>query len=551
MLLHLSIKNFLLLKELEVDFEKGLSVIIGQTGAGKSILLDAIKLVLGLINIKKEFLLEENATIAIEFNVDKNKPVISLLNESGIEFDSSILIRRIFKKNGSSKIFINDQPISLNLLKNIGINLLDFNSQGDQYKILNENTYKNIVDKFSQNESLLLEVRKEYEKFISSKKQYEKLVLEGKDKNKEIEYLLYNIKELEELNIEPDEENKLRAKKKQILNSEKLIKLLNTIKADILNTQSTLLGSLKEVNRNEDLLSSLNNYNDLIKNLEEGFSKVENIESLIREELNPIEHENIDLVQERLFRITEISRKHNCPSQELPQLLNEFRHRLENLKNLETSISNFLEEYKAYERKYCEHARFLSNSRKVNAKKLSENVLISLKKLHMEKARFNIIVESDEKYLSPQGVDKIIFKAAMNPGHPMADIEKVASGGELSRFLLALKVSFADILPVGTLIFDEIDTGVSGNVASSIADQLKDLSLENQVIVVTHSPQLISVADHHYKIEKVYNKKNNSTISKISYLTDKDKKEEIARLLSGHQISDRARELASELLSKD
>jgi DNA repair protein RecN (Recombination protein N) len=553
MLNHLTIKNFLIIKNIEIDFSEGLSVITGQTGSGKSIFLEAIKVLLGFRQIKKEYFLnEEDIIITANFIINKHPKIQSLLNEYAIEDCNEILIRRVFKTSGTNKIFINDQTISLSLLKEIGSHLMDFNNQGDQYIIFNHKSYLNIIDRFISNETLIKDVINSYEKLKDIENKIQKLNLHSGKQDKEIDFLTYSIKEIEELQIKEGEEEELNKKRQNLLKSEKVISLLkeciNNVSGNEVSIQKLIMSVIKELSRNKDLLSSIKDVEKIQENLERGFDQIEQANILLEHEVQALEYEDIDLVQERLFRIREVGRKHGCKGDELSNKLAVLKQELSVIENQEALNQELNNLYNITKQEYLLKANLLSNERKNIAKILKQKILQNLEMLHLKSIIFDIRIETNNDFISDKGIDKIYFEGTMNPGVPMGPIDKIASGGELSRFLLALKVSFSKILPVDVLIFDEIDTGVSGNIAHAIAAELKMLAQNNQVIVITHSTQITALADHHYRIFKTQDKQKTKSV--IEKLSESGKREEIAKLLSGEKVSKTALELASELLNK-
>ncbi len=552
MLQSLSIRNVVLIDKLDLDFNSGLSVLTGETGAGKSILLDSLGLVIG--NRAETSLIrqgEDKLSITAQFLVkDKTSPLWKLLEEYELEADEEIVVKRSLDRNGKGKIFFNDQPISAKLLKEIGKYLVEVHGQFDNQGLLNPANHRDVLDGYGNYTKLLAEVK---EKFWAYKKaKAERIEAENnlsKAKTDE-ENLRHWVDELEKLNPTTGEEEELSRRRLEMMNSEKIIESLSyaygalTQGADIQSALRQAQSGIDRANRVVDgkydeiyaaLDRALIEASDAINQIEEASQNIS---------LNQNELENIE---ERLFTLKSVARKHQTTIEDLPRVLDDFRMKLSSIELGEEGIFALRRHEEECRLEYLKAANELSSKRKATALVLDGKVMAELPPLKMEKARFVTIIEKlDETSMNETGFDNVYFTVATNPNSPQGPINKIASGGELARFMLALKVNLAQSSSVGTMIFDEVDAGVGGATAQAVGERLSRLAKEVQVLVVTHSPQVASKGDNHFKVEK--STCDNITTTTVRELTNGEKSEEIARMLAGEIITDEARAAAKVLM---
>ena len=552
MLQSLSIRNVVLIDKLDLDFKSGLSVLTGETGAGKSILLDSLGLVLG--NRAETSLIrqgEDKLSVTATFEVkDKNNPLFALCEEYELEADDEITIKRSLNKDGKGKIFFNDQPISAKLLKELGKYLVEVHGQFDNQGLLNPANHRDVLDAYAGYKNLLVEVKEKfanYKKAKAARLEAENNVAKAKSDE---DALRHWVDELEKLNPEKGEEESLSKKRLEMMNAEKIIESLSyaygalTQGADV---QSAIRQAQSAMDKANSLVEG--KYDDIVNMLEQALIDVNEAVNELEEasqnvNLNQNELENIE---SRLFALRGLARKHQTTIDDLPDVLADFKHKLSTIELGEEGINELRRAEEQAKTDYIKAATELSSRRKAVALQLDNQVMAELPPLKMEKARFVTIVEKlDESAWNESGFDNVYFTVATNPNSPQGPINKIASGGELARFMLALKVNLAQSSSVSTMIFDEVDAGVGGATAQAVGERLARLAHDVQVLVVTHSPQVASRGNHHFKVEK--NTVENITTTKVRELNDIERHEEIARMLAGEKITDEARAAARVLI---
>lgn len=551
MLKALSIRNVVLIDKLDLDFSESLSVFSGETGAGKSILLDSLGLLLGsradtgLIRSGAEKL-----SVSGVFELkDKNSPFFALCAENDIEIDDEIIIKRSLSRDGKSKIFVNDQPVTQRLLKELGLYLVEIHGQFDNQGLLNPATHLSVLDAFGGYQKELETLAGTYQEWKNLQRRLQKVEQEFLDASREEENLRHWADELEKAKICSGEEAELNRKRTELMHAEKLIENFNTayaalqgrdIGALIQKAQSSLnkVNALTE-NKYADIADSLDT---ALIQLDEAVSRIEQASSEIN--LNAGE---ADAIEERLFALKALARKHQCSIDELPQMLEQIQQRLSAIDKGGADIADLQKAVAAARRNYLAAAEALSSMRRKTAHMLDKAVMQELPPLKMERAVFATnFAQLPESEWNSKGIDSLCFTVATNPNSPQGPLNKIASGGELARFMLALKVNLAQKSSVETLIFDEVDAGIGGATAQAVGERLKRLAGNVQVLVVTHSPQVAAFSTTHFKVSKAT--ENNVTTTAVVKLSAADKKEEIARMLSGEQITDEARAAAEVLI---
>ncbi len=562
MLKSLSIQNIVLIDKTEIEFSLGLCVLSGETGSGKSILLDALGLAIGFRSSLRLIGSDKNiATVNAEFDISNNEFCKNLLKENdllNIENENLLQIRRTIQENSSSKAYINDNLVGINLLSQIGENLVEIHGQHDQRGLLNSSFHCHILDEFSNNQNLIKDLKKVYFSFREVEEKISQLKAKKEQAQREKDYLDYIIKELKNANLKHGEEDELINKKDQLSGKEKLLNFLSEFKSNLLEANSNLISSQKILIRNQNIIKNYlpkeqENFDQLSEKIDQENialdSAISTIENLSRNLQN--REENLDEIEERLFYIRSLARKFNTTAAELPQVIFDAEEKLKLIENEEEFTNKLDEEKKILLKNYKIIANQLSEKRKKAALILAKKVEEELRFLKMENTKFLVEVsdlkaESPED-ISPNGQDKVRFLSSINKNN-FDDISKIASGGELSRFMLALKVALMDVKSMPTIIFDEIDTGIGGSTADAVGKRLKILSKNLQVLVVTHQPQIAAKADIHFKISKTNDK--NKIKTTIEKLDEKNRKIEIARMLSGEVISKEAIAAATNLIEE-
>lgn len=566
MLKFLEIKNIVLIDKAEIDFDSresrakggGLYVFSGETGSGKSILLDALGLAIGFRSSVRLIGNNDNkASIAAEFDISSNEICKNILKQNDLVDDENVnklRIRRVINDGASNKIYVNDISVGASLLAMIGDSIAELHGQHDQRGLLNSSFHEKILDDFAKNGTLLSEIKNLY----INLKELDQEILEFNEKKnqaiREKDYLEFIIKELENADVKSNEEEGLLSKKEAIIARDKINNFLNDIKSNLFESSSYLNLSQRSLIKNNNLI---NNY--LNEDQKEFISLSEKIDSFIEEidkEIDKIEivkksinleEYSLEEVESRLFLIKNLSRKFNVIADELPNILKEAKDKLSLIDQGNENANKILQKRNIVLEKYNNKAAALSSKRKEMAIILSSCVEEELKFLKMENVKFFVDVKpNSQSEYGPTGSDKVKFYAAINNGN-LDEITKIASGGELSRFMLALKVALIDVKSVPIVIFDEIDTGIGGYTADAVGKRLKMLSKNIQVFVVTHQAQIASKADVNFKISKIQDVKKIKTI--IEKLNEDDKNLEIARMISGEAVSEESLAAAKKLIT--
>lgn len=560
MLESLRINNIVLIDKLNIDLSSGLCVLTGETGSGKSILLDALGLAIGYRSNSR--LLrngEESGSVVADFNIMNNQRCKDILKELDIDFNDNIIIRRVLYNDGRSKAFINDVQVTQSFLENVGETLVEIHGQNDQIGLLNASFHRDLLDEFGDLTSKRSVVSDLYDKMKNAKIKLDELVQKKDNIEKEQDYIKHILAEIKAINMYVGEEQELSEKRILMMNKEKVINVLNEVKDSLENQYNVSKGISsaqhtlsRGIALGENLLETGKNaFSEIVDdldqvsiNLNEALSKIDSIYENLGFDGNTLES-----VEERLFAIRGLARKLNIQADLLPDFEKELEEKLNILENQEVFIADLQKEVRELKDTFLKEARELSLLRKQVAKRLSKELMEELIPLKMEKTVFDVeFKELTEENWNKYGIDSVRFIASTNPGTPMNDLSKIASGGELSRFMLALKVVLSQINSVPTMIFDEIDTGISGAVAEAVGERLKKLGNKLQVLVVTHHAQVASKGNYHLKVKKEQKENNTNTIVEVLNMEDRIK--EIARMFSGEIITDEALKVAEKMLGQ-
>ena len=552
MLQSLSIRDVVLIDKLTLEFENGLCVFTGETGAGKSILLDALSLALGaradtgLIRHGQESL-----SVIAEFSVPATHPALAILKDNDLEADTALILRRTLSKDGKSKCYINDVPVSVNLMHQIGDTLVEIHGQFASHSLLNPATHLSVLDKYGKLEDKAEECRTAYydwQKAIKQVEHAEDILQKAKEDE---EFLTHAVKELEAFNPAVGEEAELSEKRTSLMNAEKITESLNAA-YQILSPDGSLQSQISTAVRELEKASRFvpNRFDEILANLDtvsEGIAtatdELENIASDFEDPTQELER-----VDERFFALKDLARKYHTECDELPATLTDFKSKLSLIDKGTDELLALKQKEDMARVNFIELAKELSNLRHKTALDLDKAVCAELPALKLEKAHF--ITQIDDlqpDQATADGLNKVQFCISTN-GAPAAPLNKIASGGELARFMLALKVNLANLDDIPTLIFDEVDSGIGGATASAVGERLARLGQIRQVLVVTHSPQVAAFGSHHMKVLKTSEKE--CVLTTVVPLSENDRLEEIARMLSGAQITDEARRAAQKLLEK-
>ncbi|KRQ86820.1 DNA repair protein RecN [Caloramator mitchellensis] len=553
MLLELHIKNFALIDAVDLDFSEGLNILTGETGAGKSILIDSINFLLGE-KIGKDVIRKSCDFTFVEgvFEI-KSEQLKSIMQDLGIDDDEYVVISREMTKNGKNVARINGKTVTVNMLRKISKFLIDIHGQHEHQSLLDENTHLDILDAFCGEEfhKIKMEYKKTYDELVYIDEKINELKKEEQLKLQKMDILSFQINEIASAQLKLGEDEELSKRRNILINSEKIY---NTIASSYAQLYQREEGSsaYDEIAMSISQLENITKYDENILNikneLEEIYYKLEDIISKLRNYRDKVEfnQEELNVIEERLDLINKLKRKYGNTIEEI---INYYDKIVEEYSTIEKSEEILDELNKKYDKLLSEItilADKMSLKRKETAAKLSASIENELRYLGMEKAKFNVEVSQLEKIQS-SGMDKVVFLFSANPGEQLRKLNKVASGGEMSRIMLAIKTVIAEIDKIPTLIFDEIDTGISGRTAQSVAEKMSVISKGHQVLCVTHLPQIASMSDRHFKIHKmVYNE---NTITKVTKLNIDEQVEEIARMVGGALVTELTKEHAKEMLT--
>lgn len=548
MLTNLIINNIVLIDKLNLEFGHGLNILTGETGAGKSILLDALALALGARS--DNGLVRhgtDNASVVAEFD-PVPQSTLDILQESGIDCDTPVILRRTLTSDGKSRAWINDTPVSAKVLKSVGDSLVEIHGQFANHTLLNPSTHRASLDEFATKninnfKQILDTVNTIYQEYNSAKIKLAELEDFISRNRAEQEYLEHNVNELRTLNMRPGEEQELSSKRTEIINAEKNAAILTDATNAIGGGGTSLDAQIFTVAHIlERIKTEPNPYSEQIDALYNAAEIVANVAGQIAPD--EIDTDSVDSIEERLFAIRAAARKHHVAPDELVDKLQEMESQLNTINNSDAELKKLKSIVASAKQKYDTIAQQLTTARHDAATKLRNAILRELPDLKLANADF--MVEIQESTPSAHGNDDCVFMIKTNPGMPFAPLHKSASGGELARLMLALRVVLSDNNNAHTFIFDEVDTGISGATASAVGDRLNRLAHDSQALVITHSAQVAGYADKHFKIEKTSN--SDTTTTTVHEITGDDRLNEVARIISGAEITPESLATAKTLL---
>ncbi|HRN41759.1 MAG TPA: DNA repair protein RecN [Vicingus sp.] len=550
MLLHLSITNYAIIEKLEIDFNNGFTVITGETGAGKSILLGALSLILGqrvdtsVLNDKEKKCLVEGI-----FKISKEN-FTSFFNENDLDFEEETTIRREISTSGKSRAFINDTPVNLNVIKDLAEQLINIHSQHQNLLVKDGNYQMAIIDSFANIQSNVEDYKKKYLHYVSKRNELEKLKNNDWNSKTDLDFLKFQASEIEALKLQLGEQTTIEEQLKLLNSVEDIKMVLHQATNLLVDKEESILVNLKQI------IQSFSKINDLLpeyKTLYERLNSVSIELNDIAREVNLLndntnfDKENADYLNNRLSSIYSLEKKHRLSnSDELLSFLNELNYKIAQINSADDVILDLEKEVVKLESELRIIAKQLTETRKKIIPNLCQKITTNLKELGMPEATFNIQHQLNTE-LGMFGIDKIEFLFSANKGFNTVEIYKVASGGELSRLMLTLKSLLVKSKNLSTIIFDEIDTGVSGDIADKMGNMMKQMSEDIQILTITHLPQVAAKGQQHLKIYKTTN--DNKTVTSLSILSPLEKVEEIAKMLSGKELTKAALENARNLIS--
>ncbi|UCI09881.1 DNA repair protein RecN [Mesorhizobium sp. B1-1-8] len=553
MLSRLSIRDIVLIEKLDIDFLPGLSVLTGETGAGKSILLDALSLALGARGDAS--LVRHGAAqgqVIAVFDVPRNHPARAMLAENAIEDDGDIILRRVQTADGRTRVFVNDQPSSVTLMRDVGRALVEIHGQHDERALVDPGAHRDLLDSFGGHLGSARGAGEAWRYWLGCEQELSRHRAKVEAAAREADYLRASVAELTKLDPQPGEEAVLAELRATMMRAEKIASEIHDAQ-DVLSGPSSplpqLASLLRRLQRKAGEAPGL--LDDVVKSLDEAMISLDAAQSGVEAALRATEYDpqRLEKAEERLFSLRAASRKHNVAVDDLAQLRDTMVADLADLDAGEERLHGLEKQAAAARKAYDIAAAQLSSLRHAAAAGLTKAVMAELPALKLERAEFIVEIASDAEGRMEEGIDQVEFWVRTNPGTRPGPMMKVASGGELSRFLLALKVALADRGSAPTLVFDEIDTGVGGAVADAIGQRLARLSKRVQVLSVTHAPQVAARAATHFLISKSGG--SDRVATGIAEMDRAARQEEIARMLAGATITDEARAAAERLLREN
>ncbi len=552
MLQNLKIENVAIIEKADISFERGLNIMTGETGAGKSIIIDSINAVLGE-RTSKELVRtgSAKASVTAEFRIN-NSAFDSMLEELGIEpeADGMLLIRRTIGADGKNTCRINGIPVTVSMLKTVGRELINIHGQHDSQRLLNPESHCDFIDKMADIDALLAEYREAFYSLVELRHEISGLVTDDEEKNRKIELLTYQIDEIENANLNPGEMEELKALRTLHRNSEKIIGSLNAAYS-LINGYNEAAGALQQIKMCFNQLDGVSQYHSVIEDsankLRELSYQLEDVQENLSSTIDELDYDPAyaQAVEDRLDYLNRLSRKYGADEDAMLEFCEKCKKELQEIEFSDERLIQLKEEQKKIKQKVVALSEKLTQRRTSTAADFAKKVEAELKFLDMPNVQFAVDIRPIN--LTENGADEIEFLISPNLGETKKPLAKIASGGELSRVMLAIKNVLSDKDEIDTLIFDEIDAGVSGRAATKLGKKLSEVSKGRQVICVTHLAQIAAQADHHFEISKASH--DGKTYTSVVPLDFEGRKHELARIIGSGEITQTQLNMAEELLN--
>lgn len=549
MILGLTLKNFTIIEDLSVGLSSGLNIITGETGAGKSVIVDAINIILGdkasPDNIKSG---KEEAHIEALFDISSDEVIQERLKSSGFDISSGeLLIKRVIYPNARSRVFINGSLSTLTLLSTITQGLVDIFNQHEHQSLLKEENHLKILDNFGETANEVSRLREQYQNYLETKKELDDLIQSQKDRFEKEDYLKYQLSEIDGAELQLGEDEKLEAEKLKLINTERLNSTTQGAYDILYESESSILGSLQRVS--DDLLNSGkidSTLAEIGQSIEKGRLQIQDAAFSLRDYNSELTHDSgrLDIVEDRIHLIGDLKRKYGESVSQIILKRDEIEKELNNIEHFDERVKSLSSESQMLMDESLSLAGKISKKRKQSSKKLTSVLEKELNEVGIKGGQFHI--EFTDKEISSNGVDDISFLFSANPDEKPKPLTKVASGGELSRIMLVLKEVIARVEGGSVIIFDEADSGVGGAVAEAVGQKIRKLSQSYQVICITHLPQVAKFADSHLAVSKTHN--DNKTQVTIKSLEGDERVFELARMIGGFNITQKTIDAAYEML---
>lgn len=550
MLIELHIKNIAIIEEVNIEFGGGFNVLTGETGAGKSILIDSINLAIGgRANRELVRTGAEKATVDAAFEVSPSGA--DYLEGFGVEAEDGIIVlSRELSADGKSKSRINGRIVPLSVVKEVGAKLIAIHGQMDNRGLLQPRNHIDFVDKYANNSELLAEYRVRYNKVKKIKQRLNEIATDETEKERRLDLIKFQMNEIESANLTPGEEEELEKKREMFQNLETIVNgtsaAYENLYGDMNNTSAydllsdAVMNLEKAATHDESLNENLETLNSVVADLED-------VAHNLKSYLDAVDYESgeIEYVEDRLSVIYDLKRKYGASIEAILEFYDNISKQANDITNMDEIIAELKEELSVEEEAMKISAEKLTQSRIAAGKKLSSKIMQELADLDMNKVKFDVRIDKTDFNIN--GSDDLEFIISTNPGEGMKPLSKIASGGEMSRIMLAIKSILSDSDDIETLIFDEIDTGVSGRAAQKIAEKICMLSRNRQVLCITHLAQIAGMADTHFKIEKDVSRE--TVCTSVSKLSEDERKEELARIIGGVTVTDLTLQAAEEMLN--
>ncbi len=553
MLTSIAIKNYAIIDELELEFADGLTALTGETGAGKSILLGALGLILGdradSGNVKQ---LRDHADITAVFDTSNIKPASNWLREQELDEDNECIIRRRVSRDGRSRAYINGNPVNVQTLRELGELLIDIHGQHEHQSLMKPSAQRQLLDDYANHPALTDSVADNYAQLKETEAELKQLELDTAERDNRIDLLSFQTQELDALALGEKEYAELNEKHARMANAEKITTSVQQALQDLYENEEGSIAS--QLTHHANALAEIAEIDDSLKPavdmLQEAGIQIDESISLLRSyadsvELNPNE---LAVIEQRIQSILDLARKHRVEPDELPTTHEQLANELNAITHADEHLEKLRQQFNEQEKQYFESAQALSASRRKAAAKLNKEITSAMQTLGMKGGMFKININSDDTAVSINGLDQIEFTVSANAGHDCKPLARVASGGELARISLAIQMITASQCRIPTMIFDEVDSGVGGGIAEVVGKQLRLLGASNQVVCITHLPQVASQAHQHLRVQK--QSEQEQTYTNVIPLNTDERIEEIARMLSGVEITEQSLAHAEDMITR-
>ena len=565
MIKEIRIRNFAIIENLAVNFEKGLNVLTGETGAGKSIIIDALNLLLGG-RADTDSIRSGETTAYVEGVFEVNDPVtLDIIRESGIEMeDNELLVKRQVSSSGKNRCLLNDSPVTVSTLAKIGDRLVDLHGQHDHQTLLHPEVHVDLLDLYGKFKGLRDEFSQNFSEFQAQMKKLQSLKMDEQERIQKEEFLSFQLTEIDQAGLSKEEEEEIKAESHKLKHAEKIRSGLEKSKSLLTDNQGSILENLGQVLKELEAIHGIDpGLNETVERTRSAYFELEEVvESLQSYDRSLAFNPNrLEEIEDRLAEINGLKRKYGNDIQEILNRRDQIAEELQQLASNEENMKALEEKLKQKEETISKLAIKLAEKREATAKNLTSSIEKELRELSMGNVRFGvrfdypsnpdgfILFRKEKMKATPTGLGTLEFLFSPNPGEELRPLAKIASGGEISRVMLALKSILNDQDTIPVMIFDEVDTGIGGSVAEKVGVKLKKVAKAKQVFCITHLPQIAGMASSHFRIEKqIKGKRTRSSIRQLEY---EERVEELARMSSGENITDASLEHAREMLRPD